>query len=282
MVLALSPGRKSLGQRAAKSAWRAIVMSKPFEKTSMGGEQEDFRTTHWSEIFNARATDDIRQKVVMEALLKKYWKPVYCCIRHRGYDNEQAKDLTQGFFHEVLLNSNLIQQADPTKGRFRTFLLTALNHHLVSMSRKEKAKKRMPKGQMLLLGSDDLPDLPETCSSMNSDQAFNYVWATQILDQVLTQVEQECNNTSKKKHWQIFHAKILSPIVKNEPSPPLRELCKKYGIENEAKASNMIVTVKRSFRRVLEDQLRHFVKTDSEIEDELNEIFAVVGKSGAG
>ena len=257
-------------------------MSKPFEKTSMGGEQEDFRTTHWSEIFNARTTDDVRQKAVMESLLKKYWKPVYCCIRHQGYDNEQAKDLTQGFFHEIVLNSNLIQQADPAKGRFRTFLLTALKHYLISIRRKETAKKRMPQGQMLLLESDDLPDLPEAWSSMSADQAFNYAWATQIIDQVITQVEQECQSTNKERHWQIFHGKILNPIIKNEPSPALRKLCEKYGVDNEAKASNMIITVKRCFRRALEDQLRRFVRSDSEIEDEINELLGIIDKGGAG
>lgn len=257
-------------------------MSKLFDETSMGGEREDFQTTHWSEIFNARTTDGVRQKIVMDRLLRKYWKPVYCCVRHQGYNNEQAKDLTQGFFQEIVLSSNLILQADKTKGRFRTFLLTALNHYLVSMHRKEKAKKRMPLGQMLLLESKDLPELPRARSSMSPDQAFNYMWATEIIDQVIIQVERECCSTNKEKHWQIFRAKILAPIMENEPSPMLRELCEQYGVDSEAKASNMIVTVKRCFRRTLEEQLRRFVRTESEIEDELNELLGIIAKGGAG
>lgn len=249
----------------------------------MGGEQEDFRTTHWSEIFNAKTTDDIRQKLAMDSLMRQYWKPVYCSVRRQGCDNERAKDLTQGFFQEIVLNSNLIQQADQTRGRFRTFLLTALRHYLISIHRKEHAQKRMPHGhQMLPLESDDLSDLSSARSTMSPDQAFNYAWATQIVDQVIARVEQECRNTSKEKHWKIFHAKILNPIIKNRPSPALRELCERYGVDSEAKASNMITTVKRSFRRALEDQLRRFVPTDSDIEDELNELFNAIGKGRAG
>jgi RNA polymerase sigma-70 factor (ECF subfamily) len=257
-------------------------MPKPFEKTSMGGEQEDFLTTHWSEIFNARTTDEIRQKVVMDNLLRKYWKPVYCCIRYRGYDNEQAKDLTQDFFQEVVLNSNLIQQADPQKGRFRTYLLTILKHYLISVHRKEYARKRMPQTPIQVLESNDLPDLPEARLSMGAEQAFNYAWATQIIDEVINQVEQQCRKTNKIKHWQIFHAKILNPIIKNRPSPAHKELCEKFGIDNETKASNMIITVKRSFRRALEDQLRRFVRADSEVEEELTELLGAVAKGGAG
>jgi hypothetical protein len=127
-----------------------------------------------------------------------------------------------------------------------------------------------------------LPDLPEARANLSADQAFNYVWATQIIDQVITQVERECRSTNKVKHWQIFSAKILDPIIKNESGPSLRELCKQYRVANEARASNMIITVKRCFRRTLENQLRSFVHTDSEIADELNDLLGIIAKRSAG
>lgn len=257
-------------------------MSKRLEKTSIGGTQEGFQTTHWSEIFNAKTTDDVRRKAIIDTLLSRYWKPVYCHIRRKRYDNEQAKDLTQGFFQEVVLNSNLIRQADQTKGRFRTFLLTALNHYLIDVHRKEKAKRHMPKGRLVPLEGSDLANLAVAQSSMTPDQLFNYVWATEIIDQVILQVKKECCSTNKEKHWKIFDAKILCPIINNTASPSLKKLCDKYGVENEAKASNMIITVKRCFRRALEDQLRRFVRADSEIEDELNELLGIIAKGGAG
>lgn len=65
-------------------------------------------------------------------------------------------------------------------------------------------------------------------------------------------------------------------------SPSLKKLCDKYDVGNEAKASNMIITVKRCFRRVLEDRLRRFVRNDSEIEDEFDELLGIIAKGGAG
>ena len=92
----------------------------------MGGAREVFLTTHWSLIGDIQSKHD-KDQALMNLLLKRYWKPVYSYLRQKGYDNEQAKDLTQGFFYEVVLNRNLVQRADQCKGRFRSFLLHALN-----------------------------------------------------------------------------------------------------------------------------------------------------------
>ena len=257
-------------------------MSKYFNETSIGGSQERFQTTHWSEIFSAGTKDDVRRNVIIEALLRRYWKPVYCYVRRKGYDNERAKDLTQGFFCEIVLNSNLIQQADQTKGRFRTFLLTALNHYLIDVHRKEKASKYVPRGGFIAFEDSDLSSLIKAHSKVTPDQIFNYIWATEVIDQVITRVRNECCDTGKETHWHIFYAKILSPIIDNQAGPSLKELCDRYGIENETKASNMIITVKRCFRRILEDHLRRFVQTDSEIEDEISELLEIISGNCAG
>ena len=257
-------------------------MSKYSDKTSIGGSKEDFQTTHWSEIFDAKTADDIRRNTIIDALLHKYWKPVYCYLRRKGYDNEEAKDLTQAFFLEIVLNSNLIQQADQTKGRFRTFLLTALDHYLIDVHRREKTKKHAPRGGFVALNGIDLSGLTEAHSSMTPDQVFNYVWAAEMIDQVISQVKKECCNTGKEKHWNVFRAKILAPIIENRASPSLKGLCDRYDIENEAKASNMIITIKRCFRRILEDHMRRFVRTDSDIEDEFNELLGIISKGRAG
>ncbi|MCU0918646.1 MAG: hypothetical protein MUC88_29425, partial [Planctomycetes bacterium] len=73
------------------------------DQTDMGGDGQTFLTTHWSLIEGIQSEGDPEQALI-GLLLQRYWKPVYCYLRHRGYPNEQAKDLTQGFFHEVVLD----------------------------------------------------------------------------------------------------------------------------------------------------------------------------------
>ena len=113
--------------------------------TDIGGVGKVFLTTHWSLIEGIGAGDDDKNSALIELLLKKYWKPVYCYLRRRGYGNEEAKDLTQGFFQEVVLGRKLIDKADRTRGRFRSFLLTALNRFLINIHQKEASKRYIPR-----------------------------------------------------------------------------------------------------------------------------------------
>ncbi len=110
-----------------------------YDRTELGGQGGAFETTHWTEILSARTLDENRRKATMDKLLGRYWKPVYCYLRRKGRDNETAKDLTQGFFQEVVLGRDLVQKAESQKGRFRTFLLTALDHYVTSVDRAETA-----------------------------------------------------------------------------------------------------------------------------------------------
>ena len=104
------------------------------DQTDMGGTAETFLTTHWSLIESVQEHQD-PDCALIGLLLKRYWKPVYCYVRRRGHANEEAKDLTQGFFHEVVLNRQLIQRADPSKGRFRTFLVLSAAYAAAAATR---------------------------------------------------------------------------------------------------------------------------------------------------
>ena len=67
-------------------------MTKRRDDTSMGGLDGSFGKTPWGEIIHARTQDERGRRVVLEELLRKYWKPVYCYLRRKGYENEPAKD----------------------------------------------------------------------------------------------------------------------------------------------------------------------------------------------
>ena len=108
--------------------------------TKMGGSGAVFLTTHWSLIEAAGSEETDPDRSLIGLLMEQYWRPVYCYLRRKGYDNEQAKDLTQGFFHEMVLGHRLVEKADAAKGRFRTYLLTALNRYVVNVHNAETAR----------------------------------------------------------------------------------------------------------------------------------------------
>jgi len=241
------------------------------DRTSMGGEAKMFGTTCWTQIVDSKTSCQEKEQLIINDLISRYWKPVYCYLRRKGQDNESAKDLTQGFFQEIVLGRDLIQRADKSKGKFRTFLLTALDRYAINVYEKETAQKRKPKGQLFQLDDIDMETVPET----TPEESFHYAWLSELLEQVLSEVEQEYISTGKETHWKVFSARLLEPITNNSKPPSLPDICKEYDIKTETIASNMIGTVKRRLRNTLERCLKRFVTSDSDIQEEIEELLNI-------
>jgi len=248
------------------------------DQTDMGGDRETFLTTHWSLIEGIQSNED-RDRALINLLLERYWKPVYCYLRRKGYGNEEAKDLTQGFFHEVVLNRHLVDRADSSRGRFRALLLHALNQYLIDERRKEAAWKRIPKDKLVPLDMVDPPDLPQAVSQLDPEDCFNYAWKSALLDQTLSEVETQCLEQGMDAHWHAFRDRVLQPTLDHIQPPALAEICARYGIADESKASNMIITVKRRFQAALQRNLRTTVASEDGMEEELQEILRFLPRS---
>ena len=240
-------------------------------RTDMGGERGTFLTTHWSLIESIRAGPD-QGHALIGSLLKDYWKPVYCYLRRRGYANEEAKDLTQAFFQEIVLGKELVQQADRGKGRFRSFLLTALRNYLINVKDKESAQKRVPKGKLLSLDMVDPEALPEVADGLSPDDCFNHVWVSSLLERALQEVETSCHEDDKTVYWKVFEERVLHPIVDEADPPTVKDLCARYGISDGGKLANMIVTVKRRVRATLEKYVQESVMSADETREELQDM----------
>jgi DNA-directed RNA polymerase specialized sigma24 family protein len=238
----------------------------------MGGDGEAFLTTHWSLIEDVKKQPD-KDRALIGLLLKRYWKPVYCYLRRKGYDNEQAKDLTQGFLHEVVLNRNLVERADSSKGRFRSFLLYALNQYLLDEHRKETSRKRIPKDKIVPLDIADPPILSHLASKLDPEQSFNYVWKADLLERVFAEVKDRYTKRGMEKHWSVFNDRLLRPTLEDRDQPSLTEICRQYSIDDEATVSNMLNTVKKLVRSTLKSHIRQTVISGNIAEEELKEIF---------
>jgi DNA-directed RNA polymerase specialized sigma24 family protein len=252
------------------------------DETGLVGWDGAFRTTHWTEILSARSEDEPRRRAALAELLGRYWKPVYCYLRSRGHAHETAKDLTQGFFHEVVLGKGLVQRAHRARGRFRTFLLKCLDRYVANVHRAEVTKQRMPEGGLVSLGEINEVNSLEQLHYTTLTEIFDYAWASALLDQVLAEVEEECGETGKATHWKVFQAKVLQPIMSNSAPIPLVQLCERYRISSEARASNMIITVKRRFQAILRRHVRQLVDSDAEVYEEIRHLMRIFSTSRAG
>jgi len=240
--------------------------------TDIGGTGASFFTTRWSLLEQAGSDQGPSDKALIGFLIERYWKPVYCYLRRHGYGNEDSKDLTQGFFHEIVLGHDLFETADQSKGRFRTYLLVSLDRYLIKVKQKQQAQKRIPQEKLVPFHVINDTDLPSVISELNPAESFNYAWVSTLLEQVLQQVESQCHHDSLSTHWYLFSERILEPILNIQRPPSLDELCRKYQVENASKASNMIITVKRRFGAALQKQLRDLVISDEQVREELEEM----------
>jgi RNA polymerase sigma-70 factor (ECF subfamily) len=247
------------------------------DQTHIGGTTEAFLTTHWSLIENIRSTED-RDRALIGVLLDNYWKPVYCYLRRKGYDNEQAKDLTQGFFHEIVLNKNLVQRADQAKGKFRSFLLHALNQYVINEEEKQSEQKRIPRERLVPIDAVDPAAIPQRVSELDPEDSYNYAWLSALLDEVLAEVEAGCTRDGLEIHWKVFRERVVQPILSDGRPPSLAELSERYEIEDEKKASNMTITVKRRFQMALKEHIRRTVLSEDQISDELGELTKFFGQ----
>jgi hypothetical protein len=95
---------------------------------------------------------------------------------------------------------------------------------------------------------------------------------------MLEEVRLECNTQGLEIHWNVFHDRVLQPIMGGHKPPSIAEICKRYNIDETVKASNMIVAVKRRFQAALRRHLRQSVESEDEVNVEIRELMQFLVK----
>jgi RNA polymerase sigma-70 factor (ECF subfamily) len=148
-----------------------------------------FTTTHWSVVLRAGNPDDASADAALDQLCRLYWAPLYTYVRRAGHSREDAEDLTQAFFARILADRR-IGYANPTKGRFRSFLLSSLKHFLVNQWRRSTRIKRGSGAVHLSFNCDREEHLftREPAVHETPESLFERRWAMRVLEQALEQV----------------------------------------------------------------------------------------------
>lgn len=241
-------------------------MSERRDRPSLFGRRAAFPATRWTVLGETEPGAALQAE-----LYAQYWDPLYCYARRRGFAKEDANDFTQGFLTEILLGREFLSKADRARGRFRSLLVKAFQNYIGSILR----KKKVPIGAEADIAECQVPDTV----SHDPGAAFDYVWAVTVLDRVLAELDFECQRDGLGPHGRIFEEKVTRPILDGTPAPSLKTICQKYALRSQGQASNMIVTVKRRFRRIL---LRHVAEPDSseaEAEEALGEFLSIFSRS---
>lgn len=246
---------------------------------SMKRGETGFPATEWTQLEGVRQGQAEERQAAIATLLERYWRPVYVWLRKQGYPPEVAEEYTQGFFCDIVLERDMIRRADRTRGRFRTFLLTALKGFVSDAYRKKHAIKRNPAGSLVSLDFGQVSMEGPVLTS--PDAAFDFMWASNLLDRVIEQLRREYQAKDKEAHWKVFSAKVLRPILDGTPDPSYESICQDLGVPDVHKAAAMTTSVKRRFRTVLRQMVRPHVESDPEVDDEISELLAILSQKDA-
>lgn len=247
--------------------------------TGTGPESPAFRspvfvTTHWSVVVTAGRTDTTSARDALAKLCQSYWYPLYAYVRRRGSSPEDAEDLTQEFFARFL-EQNWVERADREKGRFRTFLLSAMNHFLANEWDKARAQKRGGGAKLLPLEFDTAETryAREPADNVTPEQHFEKRWVLTLLDQVLKRLGAEYEQDGKAD---LFAA--LNPcLVGDRTSHPYAELGAKLGM-GEGAVKSAVHRLRQRYRQLLREEIAQTVTGPGELEEELRHLFAVLAR----
>jgi RNA polymerase sigma-70 factor (ECF subfamily) len=232
-----------------------------------------FPVTHWSKLKVLHEGDDEGRRPVLDFLIRRYWKPVYCFVRRFGYDDEQAKDLVQEFFM-VALAKNLFAKADPVRGRFRNFLLKSLQHFLANARRHAGAQVRHPAGGFVTIHELSTQDGPVFVpkDTETPDEVFHRSWLRELVLRVLKTLENECRATGKMTHFDLLRLRIIEPILEGSETPSYQMLAKQYEL-TEKEAAARVVTARRAYHRLLREEIWMYAASDEEVGAEIQDIW---------
>lgn len=176
-------------------------------------DRPQFDTTHWSLVLAAQNENSDAARIALAALCEKYWYPLYAFVRQTESDANQACDIIQGFFEKVI-EKNYISDADPKRGKFRTFLLTSLTNFMANQHDKATAVKRgggaphfsfeFHKGEQRFL--------QEPADTQTPDKRYQRRWAVTLLNQVLEGIRAEFVAEGKGA-WFEHLAQFLTPAI---------------------------------------------------------------------
>src|SRR5216110_1642367 len=155
------------------------------------GSPVAFTTTHWSVVLEAQGESPAAQEA-LERLCRMYWRPIYSFVRRQGVAPEEAEDLTQGFFAQLLERGSL-GAVRKEKGRLRSYLLGALKYFLADERRRSMAIKR-GKGQRLIPLEElsvDEGSQTELADPVTAEQIYERRWASTVLEHVLIRLRDE-------------------------------------------------------------------------------------------
>lgn len=204
----------------------------------------------------------------LAGLCQEYWKPIYVYVCRQGHRTEDAKDLTQSFILE-LIKGPLLGRADPERGRFRSFVLTALKHFLLNSERFNRAEIRGGRAEFVALeafAGEEQREI-EDLRALTPEEHFQRKWALTVLERVLQRLREEYKAADRVPLFET----LQSYLAGKEGQPGYAAVAVQLGL-SETMVAVSVHRMRRRYGELLREQIAATVSTAEEVEQELAEL----------
>ena len=234
-------------------------------------QPENFATTQWSMVVRAAGDDDSQvARIALAELCQRYWYPLYCFVRSKVTSQENAADIVQGFFLQLLEKSSF-QMADQSRGRFRSFLLASINNFLKNHRRDARAQKRG--GDIAHLSFDfvkaDERFRLEPVEELTAEKIFERSWALELIDCCLVKLRQRYSEQGQAELFESLCGSLLGGDVDYSTIAESHDL-----------TANAVKVAAHRMRQRLGDQIRseiaHTVDSSNDVETELQHLMRAI------
>lgn len=232
-----------------------------------------FATTRWSLVVGAAQPDSPESHAALGTLCQSYWYPIYAYVRRRVSDLHEAQDLTQSFFAR-LLEQGTIARADPDRGRFRAFLLTACKRFLINEWEQGRAAKRGGDRRILSLDFDvgESRYSVEAVDTLTPERLYEQQWAITLLARVLDQLQAECAAKGKQSQFERLKGFLSGP----SRTKPYATAAAELGM-TEAAVKVAAHRLRTRYRELLRSEIAQTLQSPDDVDDEIRNLFVVLG-----
>ena len=237
-----------------------------------------FETTQWSLVLAAGQRGSEGAEAALARLCSLYWYPVFAFVRRQGHPADEAQDLTQGFFTRIIEKGDL-GDADRSRGRFRSFLLTACQHFLSNERDRARAQKR---------GGGRLPISMDVAAaegryeralahSETPERLYDRQWCLTLLDGVLEGLREDYEAAGKGR---VFD-RLKDFLTADEGAGTHSEVARELGMTGAA-VKVAVHRLRRRYRDELRRRVADTVDSAEDVDDEIRHLLKTLGRSKDG
>jgi len=224
--------------------------------------------TRWTEWLDPIHQGTPAAATALDQLCRAYWQPIYRYVRWRGHAHHRAEELTQDFISSLLRRESFVRM-DRARGRFRSFLLSALRNFLITEHSAREAQKRIPE-QALGPVDDAAHQLPAPDDA--GDAEFDKEWARATLDRALVRLGQDYRSDKKGP----LFADLKPFLSGNDGRLPRPELAARHQL-TAGSLDVAILRLRGRYREIILEEIQSTVATPEEASEEFRHLVQVVG-----